>query len=89
MATQTDEERVLLTPEQAIAMLPDGERIHTFRNPGGMLLGADWPREKLEQAIHAANTRELAGVLATGMGHGLCIEHDHRPLYVATKRNEQ
>jgi len=82
----TADERVFLTAEQAIAMLPEGERVHTFRNPaGGMMLGADWPRDKIEQAIRQTEHRELTGKVATSMGHGLVIDNDG-PLFIATKR---
>lgn len=72
-APLSSDERVELTPEQAIAMLPDGDVIHTFRNPGGMLLGADWNRTDIEREIREAERRELAGEVATNTGHGLVL----------------
>lgn len=85
MRVPTD--KVILSADDAIAMLPEGNDIHTFMNPGGMLIGADWSRESIEKAIRETNNRELAGSMATDMGHGLCINHDGRRLFVATKRN--
>lgn len=33
-----------ITAEQAIGILPDGDKIHTFYNPDFGLIGADWDR---------------------------------------------
>jgi hypothetical protein len=76
----------LLSVDQALAMLPDGEYVHTFRNPGGMLLGAEWGRAEIEEAIRASDRRELAGELATRMKHGLVIRipGESSLLFVAT-----
>lgn len=79
-------ERVFLTPEQAIAMLPEGDEIHTFVNPAGMLVGADWSRTSIEKAIRETDRRELAGSLATGMGHGLLINDGGRLVFIATRK---
>lgn len=88
----TTEERVFLTPEEAIAMLPEGEYVHTFRNPGGMLLGADWKRASVEQAIREADQREIAGGMAASMGHGLVLfpkgaEYQSELLFVETRKS--
>lgn len=66
------DERVDLTVDEAIGMLPDGEDVHTFRQ-GGMMLGADWSREDLISEIRATDRRVLTGDVATGMGHGMAI----------------
>lgn len=87
-----DENRVELTPEQAIALLPEGETVHTFRNPGvGMMLGADWKRAEVEREIRDAERRELAGEIATSMGHGLVVfpknaQRHGELLFVATRK---
>jgi hypothetical protein len=73
MSETTDADRVLLTDEEAIAMLPDGDTVHTFRqSAAGVLIGADWPRERLIAAIREGQP-ELSGGAATGMGHGLAV----------------
>jgi hypothetical protein len=82
-------ERVTLSPEQAIAMLPEGDEVHTFRNSAGMLIGAHHGRAELEQEIRDAERRELAGDLATRMGHGLVLlakgaKYQSDLLFVAT-----
>lgn len=78
------DERVFLTPEQAVAMLPDGDDIHTFRQGGPCLIGADWQRCDIINLINAF-TPELAGEQATAMGHGLCIIDNRGPLWIKTK----
>lgn len=84
------DERVELTPEQAIAMLPDGEYVHTFRNTSGMMLGADHDRKDIEREIREAERRELAGGMASSMGHGLVLfpkgaQYQRDLLFVATR----
>jgi hypothetical protein len=86
-----EDERVELTPEQAIAMLPDGENVHTFRNSSGVMLGADWGRASIEDEIRNAEKRELAGGMATSMGHGLVLfpkgaQYQRDLLFVATRK---
>lgn len=77
-------EKVILTPEQAMAMLPGGEDIHTFLSPaGGILIGADWRRSDVESSIQKY-TCEMAGEQATAMGHGLVVHIPNGPLFVAT-----
>lgn len=64
--------KIFLTKEQAISILPDGDSIHTFYNPGFGLVGADWSREELLDELGKRAVRELTGPSARGMGHGLC-----------------
>jgi hypothetical protein len=79
------DERVYLTVEQALAMLPEGERVHTFRGGGAMMIGCDWDRADIEMAIRETDHRELSGQVATAMKHGLCIKEGGTALFVATK----
>ena len=84
----SDNDRVPLTADEAIAMLPDGDDIHTFRNPaGGVLMGCNWQREKLIDAIRSTDSRELAGEQATTMHHGLCINYHGCALFIETAKN--
>ena len=62
-----------ITNEQAISILPEGEDVHTFINPGFGLVGADWSREKLIDKIQKSDILELTGEMARKMGHGLVI----------------
>lgn len=79
----SESNRISLTPEQAIDILPAGPFVHTFMQAGPMLIGADWERAQVEQSIRE-NTCELAGQLATDMGHGLVILEKRGAVFVAT-----
>jgi len=79
-----DDERKVLTKEEALAMLPDGDFIHTFMQSGLMLLGADSTRERIlkEMEIHEF---EISGEQATKMGHGIAFCGEHGWVFVETK----
>lgn len=77
-------DRKKLTVEEAVALLPAGDTIHTFRNPGvGMLVGADFPRDEIIERMKKFGVC-LSGPAATRMRHGLFIE-EPRGLFVETK----
>lgn len=66
-----------LTKDQAISVLPEGDSIHTFYNPGFGLIGADWSREDIIEKIESSEIIELTGKIARSMGHGICVyNHD-------------
>ena len=71
------EEKILLTEDAAIAMLPDGDSIHTFRDAGIALIGADWDRQDILDAIKHCPC-EVGGRMCRSMKHGLVI-HDGEP----------
>lgn len=79
-----DNERKILDADTAIAMLPDDDDIHTFRNPAGMLLGCDCKREWVIDKIRK-HQAELAGEMATRMKHGLVVRDEDGLLFIATK----
>lgn len=82
----SDEQKVLLTPAEAIALLAEGEEVHAFVNPqASVLLGADWSREDAVAYINAADSRELAGPAATRMKHGLAVHGNRGLVFFATK----
>lgn len=64
--------KAFVTAEQAIAILPEGETVHTFFNSPLMLAGADWSRADVEDKIRNSDFRELTGPGAKSMHHGLC-----------------
>lgn len=78
-----------LTPEEAIALLPEGENIHTFRSGGGLMLGADWSRAGVLEAIRNSPSRRPAGPAASAMGHGLAFMHRGDWLFVETVKEAQ
>jgi len=65
--------RKLLTVRQALALLPEGEEVHTFLDGGRILVGADWSRESVEQLIRSAESCEIGGPACVDMGHGLVV----------------
>lgn len=81
--SQNDNGRVYLTPEQAEAMLPKEGRIHTFRQAGFALIGADWDRSDILDAIQKFKP-ELSGEQATAMQHGIVLNDDHGYLFIQT-----
>lgn len=84
----TNEERVFLTEEQAIAMLDDDDGwIHTFRSAGMTLLGADIKRSEIIKKIKKYQP-ELSGEMATNMHHGMVLIDEHGPLFIRTKEDD-
>lgn len=61
-----------VTAEQAISVLPDGDAVHTFYNPGFGLVGADWSRDDILDKLRSSDIIELTGPGARGIGHGIC-----------------
>jgi len=86
---ETTEKRIYLNADQAKSLLSDQDFIHTFRNPRGMMIGCDWSKEKLIQAIDEApeNHIEIGGELCMRMGHGLVIYIDG-PLFVEVDKDQ-
>lgn len=67
------DERILLTAEQAEAMLPEGETVHNYRNPAGMMIGCDWERDAVILALRAAQSIEIGGPACKAMRHPLVV----------------
>jgi hypothetical protein len=87
IATKKDFEdsppRVYLTVDQAIDCLPDKKRVHTFLNPGGMLMGADWNREScIETFNNYPDYIMIGGDMCRGMKHGLVVWRDNEPVFI-------
>ena len=68
---KTEDGKKFLTTEEAIALLPEGDEIHTFYSTGVCLVGADWERSDILQKLTESDCIELSGEQARGMGHGL------------------
>lgn len=71
---------------EAVALLPEGALIHTFRGGGYALLGADWPRDAILEALRAARVIRTAGELAQRLKHGLAIPEGGSWLFIETTR---
>ena len=79
----------LLTVEQAVALLPDGDDIHTMVQSGGMTIGADWSRESVLELLATTSRIEVGGPNCQAMGHGLIAWRPNgRPLFIETRREE-
>lgn len=77
-------ERKYLTFEEAEAMLPKAERIHTLRQgPIGVWWGADWDRSKILDVFKKFKP-ELAGPVATNIKHGIVLIDDRGSLFIET-----
>jgi hypothetical protein len=70
--------------ERAIELIGDGPRIHTFRNTGNILIGADWDREDLIAAMRKAGAILITGPMAQRALHGLAISEGGSPLFIET-----
>ena len=65
--------KTYITAEQALSVLPDGDTVHTFYNPGFGLVVADWSKEDITDKFRSSDIIELTGPAARGMGHGICV----------------
>jgi len=83
----SDDEAVLLTYDEAVALLPDGDEIHTFVNPAvNMLVGTDWGREQVLDLLRTTDRREVTGEQAQAMHHGLAAFRDGYPVFIETRQ---
>ena len=77
----------LLTYDEAVALLPDGDTIHTYLDGGLAIIGADWKRSQVLELLEATNRREVTGRSAQSMGHGLAaFEADGTPVFIETRQ---
>lgn len=66
-------DRIILTKEEAVSLLPEAEEIHCFSSSRGMLIGADWSRKSVVDWIAIAESCEIGGAMCRRMGHGLVV----------------
>ena len=66
-------EKIFLTEQQAIELLPEGEQIHTFLNFPMALIGGDWDRDEVVDKIRRSDYREVSGSGARALKHGLAV----------------
>lgn len=77
-----------ITADEAIQLLPDSDIVHTFRNPSGIMLGADWSKKSVIEAINKyQDALQLTGSMARGMGHGIAL-FDDDILFIETDKNK-
>ncbi len=77
----------LLTYDEAVALLPDGDSIHTFVQAGPAIIGADWDRADVLALLGRTDRREVTGPEAQGMGHGLAasLSVTGEPVFIETR----
>jgi len=81
-----DNDRCIITNEQALDILADGEQVHTFRGGNGFMLGGNWDREDLIEAIRESERVEIGGAACQSLGHGLVVWTGDTPLFVECKK---
>lgn len=62
--------------DDAVKRLPDAEQVHTFCKAGSAILGANWDKPKLLDAMRKAPEIQVTGPQAQAMKHGLCIDNN-------------
>lgn len=72
----------IISLNEAIKLLPPGDKIHTFRNPAGMMIGCDWTREAVIDALDKSGEIQVTGATAQSMKHGLWIDDGGRGLFI-------
>lgn len=84
-----EQEPRFLTTQEAINLLNDDERIHTFRNPAGILLGCDNDRSRILEIINEAKTIQIGGAGCRNLKHALVIEERNGSmLFVETNQDK-
>jgi hypothetical protein len=83
---EDDSDIILLSYDEAVALLPDGDRIHTFLDGGVALIGADWDRAEILHLLETSGRREVTGPSAQSFGHGLAAyRQDGTPVFIKTR----
>lgn len=86
----TTHPRRFITAKQAESIIAKSTYVHTFANPNGMMLGADWPRHLLMKELTAAppDSIELSGPTARRLNHGIVFHDGKRSLFIETDPKE-
>lgn len=81
--------RIFLTKEQAISTLPIEKEVHTFTNPGGMLVGMDYPKDAIIEKINNSGDEdlEIGGKNCKNLKHALIIHLSNFNLFVESNMN--
>ena len=84
-----DNVKEVIAFDEAEKRLPNSKRVHTFRQAGRLMLGADWDRSSLLDVMRKAPEIQVTGPQAQAMKHGLCIFDDHGPLFIETANSKK
>lgn len=82
------EEKVIVPFNEAKKRLPEGDVVHTFRQAGSALIGADWPKKDILATMRKHEISET-GPHAQATNHGLAITDKSGYLFIATKPKEE
>lgn len=74
------DEKIFITPDEALALIPDGEYVHNFATGGFVMLGCDFSREGAREAFEAAKEIEIGGPQCQAMRHPIVV-HEHGGRY--------
>jgi len=78
-------DKKFITPADAISLLKDGEDIHTFRNPNGILIGCDIDRKKIIELLNNNPDKiELGGEMCKKLNHGVILYDNKGYLFIET-----
>ena len=78
-------DRVPVPLDEAIERLADNDgQVHTLRDAGVAMIGADWDRDTLVAAMQKHGVEE-SGPAATAARHGLVLIDEHGPLFIETR----
>jgi hypothetical protein len=83
-----DKEKVMVSFKEAKKRLPKGDMVHTFRQSGPALIGADWPKKDVLAVMKKHEVSET-GPHAQATNHGLAITDESGYLFIATKPKEE
>jgi len=68
------DDKIILTADEAISLLPDGEHVHNYiNNVVNMFIGCDYTRDEAEKHIRAATACEIGGENCKRMKHALVV----------------
>lgn len=74
MSEEENDEKLIITPEEAEGLLYDGcEYVHNFISGSMMLIGCDYERPHAIEAFKEAKQIEIAGASARGMKHAIAV----------------
>lgn len=66
------DDKIILTPDEAISILASGKYVHNYANPGrGIFIGVDFERPDAEKHIRDAVQLEIGGENCKRMKHAL------------------
>lgn len=70
----SDDDKLIISADEAESLLADGTYIHNFVNPAvGMLIGCDYDRADAIKAFKSALRIEIGGDGCKSMKHPICV----------------